>query len=327
MKLPLTALAAALGIAIAAPQAVAAELLFYSSVPRFLNDPVNRAFEANNPGTTIRMFQTGAEALIDKLELEIQGKGKPDADVIWLHGLHVLKRYAQKGLLVKYVPPDADKIAPAYRDSSGFFHAATVAHAVLMYNTNALNASTAPRSWRDLTAPRFDNKITFANPRISGTGAAVVSALVQNLGWPYIEQLAKNRPQIAAGHPAMVSTIIAGERTVGPMLDYSIVSAQEKKQPIGFVFPKEGAVAAAAYVAIVNGTKNVAEARKFVDFYLSKETASILQKAGVYHPRTDVEPPKGWPPIAEITAMPLDWEMHAKSLEDVKKRFSDLTEK
>ena len=316
----------ATALAWAAPVS-AADLLFYSSVPRFLNDPVNKAFEAKNPGVKITMFQTGAEALIDKLELEIQGKGKPDADVIWLHGLHMLQRYAQKGLLVKHVPPDADKIAPAYRDPSGFFHAATVAHAVLMYNSNALNEKTAPQSWQDLVAPRFDNKLTFANPRISGTGAAVVSALVQNLGWPYIEKLAKNRPQIAAGHPAMVSTIIAGERTVGPMLDYSIVAAQEKKQPIGFIFPREGAVAAAAYVAIVNGTKAAAEARKFADFYLSKEAAAILQKSGVYHPRIDVEPPKGWPSITQIKAMPLDWEKHAASLEDVKKKFSELTEK
>jgi iron(III) transport system substrate-binding protein len=316
---------AALGAA--AVQAAAGELLFYSSVPRNLTEPINKAFEARHPGAKVTMFQAGTETLIEKIQLEIQGKGKPDADVIWAQELPAMQRYAKKGLLMKYVPVDADKIAPAYRDKGGFFHGTFITHAVLMYNSNALNDATAPKSWQDLTASRFDNKLTFANPRISGTGAAVASAMVQNFGWQYWEKVAKNRPMIAAGHPAMVSTIIAGERTVGPMLDYSIVAAVEKKQPIRFVFPKEGAIAVAAYVAIVNGTKSPEDARKFVDFFVSKDAAAILQKNGMYHARTDAEPPKGWPAIAEIKTLPLDWDRHGKELDSTKKKFAELTEK
>ena len=318
---------ATLGLAAWTSQAGAGELLFYSSVPRMLSEPLNKGFEARHPGAKVTMFQAGTETLIEKIQLEIQGKGKPDADVIWVQELPAMQRYAQMGLLMKYVPAEADKIAAAYRDKGGFFHGTFVTHAVLMYNSNALNAQSAPQSWQDLAAPRFDNKLTFANPRISGTGAAVASAMVQNFGWQYWEKVAKNRPMIAAGHPAMVSTIIAGERTVGPMLDYSIVAAVEKKQPIRFVFPKEGAIAVPAYVAVVNGSKNPEEARKFVDFFVSREAAAILQKSGMYHARTDAEPPKGWPAIAQVKTLPLDWDRHGRELEGIKKRFAELTEK
>ncbi len=319
--------ATTMGIAAWTIPVSAADLLFYSSVPRNLTEPINKAFEAKNPGSRVTMYQAGTETLLEKMQLEIQGKGKPDADVVWVQELPAMQRYVEKGLLVRYVPADADKIASAYRDKNGFFHGTFITHAVLMYNTNALNEKTAPQSWQDLTASRFENKLTFANPRISGTGAAVASAMVQNFGWEYWERVAKNRPMIAAGHPAMVSTIIAGERIVGPMLDYSIVAAVEKKQPIGYVFPKEGAIAVAAYVAIINGTKAPEDARKFVDFFASKEAATILQKGGMYHSRTDAEPPKGWPPIGQIKTLPFDWPTHGKSLDDIKKRFAELTEK
>ena len=36
-------------------------------------------------------------------------------------------------------------------------------------------------TWGELADPRFRNKLTFANPRVSGTGSAVVSALVSLL--------------------------------------------------------------------------------------------------------------------------------------------------
>jgi ABC-type Fe3+ transport system substrate-binding protein len=38
-----------------------------------------------------------------------------------------------------------------------------------MYNTNALNDTTRPKSWADLTKARYKNKLTLANPRVSGT--------------------------------------------------------------------------------------------------------------------------------------------------------------
>lgn len=307
-----------------AKPADAAELLFYSSVPRNLTEPLVKAFEGKNPGTKVTLFQAGTETLLEKMELEIQGKGRPEADFVWVQELTAMQRFAEKGFLVSYVPAEADKIPAVYRDPKGHFFGSFVTHAVLMYNTKALNTQTAPKSWKGLLEARFKDRTTFADPRVSGTGAAVASAVVQNFGWDYWEKMAANRPMIAAGHPAMVSTIIAGERTIGPMLDYSIVAAMAKGQPIGFVFPQEGAVSVAAYIGITKGTKALAEARKLADFFVSKEAAGILQGMGMYHSRVDAQPPKGWPPIAEVKILAINWEEHKQKKDEIKKRFSEL---
>lgn len=305
----------------------AAELLFYSSVPRNLTEPLNKAFQERNPGVKVTMFQAGTETLLEKMELEIQGKGKPEADVVWIQEVTAMQRYAQKGLLVPHVPPEADKIPQMYRDKNGHFYGTFVTHAVFMYNTKALNDETAPKSWTSLLESRFRDKTVFADPRISGTGSAVATAIVQNFGWNYWEKMAANRPMIAAGHPAMVSTIIAGERTAGPMLDYSIVAAIAKGQPIAFVFPREGAISVAAYVGIIKGTKALVDAQRFVNFFVSKDAANILQSMGMYHSRVDAQPPKGWPPISDIKILPINWDEHKEKKDEIKKKFGDLLER
>jgi iron(III) transport system substrate-binding protein len=308
-------------------RAAAAELQFYSSVPRNLSDVLVKGFEQGHPGVTVKLFQAGTETLLEKIELEIQGRGKPEADVLWIQEQAAMEQLAERDLLERYRPAGSDTIAPVYQDPGGAWIGTFVTHVVFMYAAKALTAETAPKSWQALVEPRFKNKLIFANPRVSGTGSAVASALVQRFGWPYLAALAANRPQIAGGHPAMVSTIITGERLVGPMLDYSIFEAMAKGQPLGFVFPTEGAVAVPAFAAIVQGTKSLDAAKAFVDFFASAEAAEALRARGMYHTRRDAAPPAGWPAIADIKLMPFDWQRHKVEKEAIKDRFADLMEK
>jgi iron(III) transport system substrate-binding protein len=307
--------------------ASAAELLFYSSVPRNLSESLVRAFEAENPNVTVKIFQTGTETVLEKVELEIKGKGRPEADVLWIQEKAAMERLAERGLLARYLPIGYETIDEQYKDAGGHWIGTFVAHVILMYNTRAFQNQIPPSSWGELADPRFRNKLTFANPRVSGTGSAVISTLVQNLGWNYIEKLAANKPQIASGHPAMVSTIVIGERPVGPMEDFSVFDAMAKKQPVGFVFPSEGAVAVPAFAAIAAHTGKIDEAKKFIDFFASKDAAELLRTQGMYHTRKDARPPQGWPEIASIKTMKFDWAKHNAEKQSIKDRFADLVER
>jgi iron(III) transport system substrate-binding protein len=307
--------------------AAAGEIVFYSSVPRNLSDALVKGFEAKLPDIKVTMSQAGVETLLEKLELEIRATGRPKADVLWIQEPAAMDGFARRGLLEAYAPKDAEQIPAGYRDKEGHWAGTFVTHAILMYSTRAVPKDKAPRSWKDMADPRFKGKLVLANPRISGTGAAVVSAMLQHHGWKFWEEVARNRPLIAAGHPAMVSTIIAGERHLGPMLDYSIFEAARKGQPIGFAFPEEGAIAVGAYVGIVKGTKALDAARRFADFFASKDAAALIRPLGMYHTRVDAAAPEGWPPIAEVKLLPFNWAEHEKNKPEMKKRFADLMER
>ncbi len=207
------ALAALAAASAAAVPAFGAELLFYSSVPRNLTESLVKGFQAKYPDIQVKVFQAGTETVLEKIELETKGRGYPDADAMWIQEQAAVGRLAARGLLESYAPAGHEFIDDKYKDPQGRWIGTFVTHVLLMYNVRAFQNQPPPKSWQELTETRFRNKITLANPRVSGTGAAVVSALVQNFGWGYIEKVAANKPQIASGHPAMVSTVIAGERT------------------------------------------------------------------------------------------------------------------
>ena len=311
-------------IALGALPATAAELLFYSGIPRNLTEPLLKGFQARHPDSRVTMFQSGGEALLDKIELEIKGKGKPDADVVWIQDETTMVRYASAGLLEKYTPRDAGMIPKLYHDPRGTYYGTFIAPLVLLHNSRLVTGNSRPASWLDLADPRFAGLVTLADPGVSGTGAAVVGAMVQNFGWSFWERVAKNRPLLASGHNAMVSALIAGERTVAPMPSHLIVPAMEKSQPVAFVIPKEGALSVGCYTAIVKGTKALADARLLADFFASREAADIMHKNNMYHSRTDSLPPKGWPKITEIKLLPMDWEKHGKEKEADKQKFAQL---
>jgi iron(III) transport system substrate-binding protein len=307
--------------------AFASELLFYSSVPRDLTEALIKGFQTKYPDIQVKLFQAGTETVLDKIELETKGKGYPDADVTWIQEQSAMARLADEGLLEPYAPAGAEFIDDKYKDPKNRWIGTFVTHVLIMYNKKAFENQQPPKSWQELADPRFRNKITLANPSVSGTGAAVISAFSQNFGWGYIEKLAANKPQIEGGHPAMVSTVIAGERTVGPMQDLSIYAAEAKNQPIGFVFPTEGAIAVPALAAISSHSNNKDDAKKLMDYFVSQDAATVLRDNGMYHTRKDAKPPEGWPPIAEIKTLPFDWKRHEEEKEKMKDRFSDLVER
>src|SRR5712671_179794 len=252
----------------------AGDLQFYASVPRNISEALVNGFMSKNPDVKVSLFQAGNEVVLEKLELEIRSAGRPAADVVWIQEPAALQRFGKRGLLEKYTPVNANNIRESFRDPDGYYIGTAVTFVVLMYNTKLVPREGAPTAWSSLTDARYRNQVILANPQVSGTGAAVASALYQNYGWSFWEQVAKNRPLLAAGHPAMISTVIAGERKISPMQDLSIVEAMKKNQPIGFVIPAEGAIAVGCYAGIIKPSKTAADSKRFMDFMASDASAA-----------------------------------------------------
>ncbi len=304
--------------------AASTELVFYSTVPRDLSEALVKGYEAKYPDVKVSLWQAGVETVLEKMELETRGTGRPKADVVWIEEPAAMDRFAKRGLLEKYPPKDSEQIPAVYRDKEGYWTGNHVGHTMIFYNNRLVPKEQAPKSWKDMADPRFKNKLGLSNPKISGTGAALASAMVQLYGWKFWEDVAKNRPLLAPGTQAMVSTVIQGERLLAATQDYTIAAAIRKGQPIGFTFPEEGVFPFGAYVGIVKGTQGLEAARNFVDFFVSKDTAAIMHRLGMYHTRIDAPAPEGWPPIGQIKLLPFNWEEHERDKPAMKKRFSGL---
>src|SRR2546423_4261202 len=178
--------------ALSASTSDAGELQFYSSVPRNISEALVNGFTSKNQDVKVNLFQAGNEVVLEKMELEIRSTGRPAADVLWIQEPAALQRFGKRGLLEKYSPANASNIRESFRDPESFYTGTAVTFVVLMYNSRLVPKDAAPTAWSSLADAKYRNQIILANPRVSGTGAAVASALFQNYGWKYWEGVAKN---------------------------------------------------------------------------------------------------------------------------------------
>ena len=102
--------------------------------------------------------------------------------------------WQKRGLLQAYVPEDVAKnIAPDYRDPDGQYAMVRSTLCIIAYNTGLVKREDAPTSLNGLLDPKWVGKLVKANPSYSGTIITSTYQLVRNLGWPYLEKLAKQK--------------------------------------------------------------------------------------------------------------------------------------
>ena len=74
----------------------------------------------------------------------------------------------------------------------------------------------------------------------------------------------------------------------------------------------------------MKGARNPNAAKLLAEFTLSIEAQKLWPENGVYAARTDVEPPRGSPPIDKIKVSSIDYAYLKANSAAVKKRFSEI---
>ncbi len=96
---------------------------------------------------------------------------------------------------------------------------------------------------------------------------------------------------------------------------------------MGFVLPKE-VIMLPSPIAIMKGTNSLEDAKKFVDFLLSKEAQAIIAGSGAMPVRADIPLPPDTllpnPHEAVQRAIRVDFEELAAGKDEIIRRFTEL---
>jgi len=181
-----------------------------------------------------------------------------------------------------------------------------------------------PKTWADLLDPAFKNKVTIANPALSGTSFMSCAMLVEKFGWAYFEKLKANGAKIGQGSGQVVDDTASGDFSICIGVDYIVLDKIQKGAHLKLVFPPEMLVIPSP-IAILKSSPNKAAAKKFVDFLLSKEGQAIIMASGTLPARVDVPFDKSMglvPPEEAIKrAIKLDYPAAIKLKESFVQRF------
>lgn len=307
-------------------------LVLYTAYENGQMKPLIDEFEKQNADIKISHFHQPGEELVATLELEFRARS-PKADAIGLNDASLNYLQTRHSAFEPYTAKGVDKVKAELENKAHVFTPAFVNVYLIHYNTKKITADAAPKSWADLTDPKWKGQVAMADPASSQSVQSFIWFIADHLGktdpakygWDYFKRLEANAPRLESSHGTIRDLTVSGERPVAVQLLANAQTAANRGEPTSNVWPTEGAPGELSGFALVKGAKNADAARKWLDFIISPEGQQLMPKSlGGAPVRTDVayKYPDGTP-LDKVTIVPVDSAFISANRKAQAKKFHD----
>ena len=302
------------------------KLAFYTAMDLPVAERFAKAFETKYPGVVVRVERSGAERVFQRIAQE-QASNIRAVDVVNTADAAHLIVWKRNGWLEPYVPEDVARHFPAeHRDPDGASALTRVWLSSLGYNTNLVKAEDAPKSFADLLDPKWTGKMVKAHPAYSGTIMTATFQIARDLGWTYLEKLAKQRIMQVQSSTDPPKKLALGERAVmADGNDYNLIQLKERGQPVEVVYPAEGTPFVTGPTAIFKAAPSPNAARLFQSYLHSREGQQLLVNFARQHSlHAQVTEKPGGRKLSEIKLMKDDAAGVEAQAEEIKARYAKI---
>jgi iron(III) transport system substrate-binding protein len=302
------------------------KVVYYTSIDLPLAEKIAKAFEAKYPGIAVRVERTGAERVFQRIGQEYQSRIYAVDVVNSSDAAHFIV-WRRDGILQPYVAEDVAKYYPAeHQDAEGLFASFRIGLSVIAYNTSLVKAEEAPKSFADLLDPKWAGKICKAHPGYSGSIMTATFQIQRDLGWDYLEKLAKQRIMQLQSASDPPKKLALGERAIqADGNEYNILQIKEGGGPVEPVYATEGTPLVVGPNAIFKNAPNPNAARLFQSFCFTADCQQLISDVGgqrTVHPQVHEKP--GRKPFKEIKTMKEDPAGVEKMGEEIKARYARI---
>jgi len=252
--------------------------------------PVVDAFEKKYPFIKVEIWRASTVALTSRAVEEFKA-GKHLLDV--MEGTQTNMLILQEmGIAIPFFSPQfafLEEEALTMAPTGGAYAAAFRTSGIgFGYNTKLLPREELPRTYQDLTNPKWKGKLAVAG---SDTGINWAACIYHNYGEDLLKKIAAQgfAVHMVSGQ-AMLDMVINGEYVASPTIfDSHVFGSRKKGAPVAWV-PLEPVRVNIGQVAIAKHAPHPHAALLFADFELSKESAEIHRSVGYDNFRKDVPP-------------------------------------
>jgi iron(III) transport system substrate-binding protein len=230
----------------------------------------------------------------------------------------------ERGLLLQK-KSDASPFVPAsLQDQDGTWMADRLTQGVIQFNTSEFGGDKAPKTWRDLTKPHMAGRLVFMSS-VNGDGAPRLYTLAKNFGWGLLKAYAANKP-MRTTTPQQVTQILESDERGLAFCTNDNIAWRSKRQgkPTDYIYPPEGVPTEPGAVGLIKGSAHPHAAFLFHEFWMGQEAQKLLVDGGKYSSRTDVAPPTGSKPLAQIKLLTLDYAEYKKNRQDILQKMTDI---
>ena len=302
------------------------KVAFYSAMDLAFAERLAKTFGERFPGISVRVERSGAERVFTRIGQEYSS-GIHAVDVVNTADQSHCIVWKRNGWLAPYLPEEVAKYYDkSYYDPDALDVTTRILISPIAYNTNLVTKDQAPKSFADLLDPKWKGKIVKAHPAYSGTIMNSTFQIARDLGWEYLEKLAKQNVLQVQSATDTPKKIALGERAI--MADgagYLVIRYKEAGQPVEIVYPQEGTPLATGPSAVFKAAPNPNAARLFQNWMHSREAQQLLVDwARQYSPHKQTVEKPGVRKLAEIKLMQEDPAGVEKSAEDINRRYAEI---
>jgi len=300
------------------------EVVVYVSEDQVFSEPILKDFERETGIRVKAVYDTEETKSTGVMMRLISEKDNPVADVFWANEPIRAEILKQKGIAAVHRSPNAREIPDAYKDPDGYRTGFSARARVLVVNKKA---PAKPASILAYADPQWRGKGVIANP-LFGTTTVEIAALFSLWGddkaMAFMEDMRKNEVGISTSNGESADFVAPGRYEFSLVDSDDAVSRIRQGKSIELVYPDQGqndigCLIIPNAVVLINGARHPDNARKLIDYLLSRATEKKLAFADCaqipLHP--GVETPAEVKPIEEIKAMDIDYGRVAKKMEEI----------
>jgi iron(III) transport system substrate-binding protein len=301
------------------------KVVWHTSLALPSSTAISHYFQNKYKGVEVEVHRNGSQRVLQRFMQETSA-GIKNTDIVHTSDAGHFELLKDKNLLLKFTPQAVASFPDGFKDKAGFYYAMRATLSVMAHNPKIVSEKDAPRTWKDLLNPKWSGKLVTAHPGYSGIIMTHVLALVNQYGWDYFRDLAKNKLHLVQSANDPAGVVASGERPVGVNgAEYYYYKTLKQGNPIKIIYPKEGVPLVVSPVAIAKDAPHPNAAKLFVEFIFSKESQQLLaDKEGLYTGHPDVTYPADKPKLKDLKLLAADADELEKRNLEIKKRFVEF---
>lgn len=295
--LTLMALATTATLGFATGASAQGKLTVYCGVQEEWCQLMVNEFQAKS-GIQVAMTRKSAGEIYAQLKAE---SANPKGDIWWGGTGDPHLQAAEEELTMAYESPALKDLHPwaleQHQTAKGRTVGIYLGALGFGYNSETLKKKNiaAPKCWADLAKPEYKGEVQVANPHASGTAYNMVATLVQLWGedkaFSFLKQMNENVNQYTKSGAAPAQATGRGETLIGISFLHDVVTPATKGLPVVSVAPCEGTGYEIGSMSIIEGARNVDQAKKFYDWALTADAQALGAKASSFqHPSNKSAP-------------------------------------
>ena len=265
----------------------ATEIVIYTSVDQVYSSKIFKDFEQKTGIKVLAVYDTEASKAIGLEKRLLAEKSHPRADIFWNSEPIRTARLAKEGLFESFEAVSH----PEYKDKHYFdpgkrWFGLGERIRVIIVNTNLLKPKDYPSSFDDLWSKKFKGKVAISSPYI-GTAATHFAALYHDMGKAEFVHLLKRIKQsntvYLAGNSVVKDAVGAGKFSLGVVDSDDALAGIKEGLPIKMLYYNQnnrGDFAIFGTVAMLKGASHSENAKRFIDYLLTKETENKMIHMG-----------------------------------------------